>query len=246
MMTWVLVHSPLVGPASLQPMAAELRVRGQHVILPDLRPALAAEEGDHVCAQVNAAAAAVDDGPVTLVAHSGAGPLVPVIAQRLVQQGVPVAASVFVDARLPHPGKSAADVLPPPAAGQLQSITTDGWLPPWTSWWPPGQLEALVPNAQLRILLINDCPRLPASLFTEVLPHLDDQHMGSRSYLRLSSAYDSCVEDAEKADWPVCRVDSHHLAVLTEPAQVVDLIQAVSAPDQQWKRHASRGDVRPS
>jgi hypothetical protein len=132
MVTWLLVHSPLIGPVIWTAVAGELRQRGQEAIIPDLTPALSGG-GNHAQLQAELVAGAVRQGPVALVAHSGAGPLLPLIAHRLAQQNVAVAASLFVDAGLPHPRQSALDVLPVPAAEQLRGMTVEGWLPQWTS-----------------------------------------------------------------------------------------------------------------
>lgn len=227
MITWLLIHSPLVGAATWTLVAAELRQRGQEVIIPDLTPALPGD-GNHASRQAELVAAAIRHGPVVLVAHSGAGPLLPLIADRLGQQHVAVAASVFVDAGLPHPGQSALDVLPAPAAELLRRMTVEGWLPPWTSWWPPEQLRVMLPDEQLRNLMVDTCPRLPVSLFTEVLPGVSEDGLGVCSYVRLSSVYDPFADQAEQAGWPVRRLESHHLAVLTSPAEVADTLQDVA------------------
>jgi len=76
----VLIHSPLVGPSSWQPVAEELRVGGLEVVVPSLVHALGSPPPLY-----QALSGAVVDvldgcraggGPV-LVVHSGAGALVP-------------------------------------------------------------------------------------------------------------------------------------------------------------------------
>ena len=160
MAVWLLIHSPLVGAAAWSRVAAGLQRGGEEAVVPDLTLALAAE-GSHATLQADLVARTAKSGSAILVAHSVAGPLLPLIAQRLTWQGIAVTESVFVDAVLPHPGRSAMDVLPPPAVDQLRLMAVDGWLPPWTSWWPPEQLEALLPDAQLRDLVVQSSPRLP-------------------------------------------------------------------------------------
>lgn len=229
MAIWVLIHSPLVGAATWAPVAAELHRQGQHVVVPDLSPALSTTV-DHASRQAELVASAVRRGPVVLVAHSGAGPLLPLIADRLLQQRISVAASVFVDAGLPHPGQSRIEVLPAPAVGQLQEMAVDGWLPPWTSWWSPEQLLAILPDERVRNRLIETCPRLPSSLFSELLPNLDEKQLGICSYVRLSSAYDDVAARAEGAGWPVRRIDAHHLAIVTAPQQIAEAVLALVKP----------------
>lgn len=170
--------------------------------------------------------AAAEPEPVVLVAHSASGPLLPLIAHRLERKNVAVVASIFVDARLPYPGQSTLDVLPPPQVEHLRQMTVEGWLPPWPSWWPLEHLETILPDEHLRHLVVDTCPpRLPLSIFTEVLPHVSEHELGTCSYVRLSSTYDAFTDQAEQAGWPVHRLDDHHLAILTSPAKIAETLQ---------------------
>ncbi|MBT2520022.1 hypothetical protein [Arthrobacter sp. ISL-28] len=226
MATWLLIHSPLVDAATWAPVAARLRKRGHEAVIPDLSPALS-DGGSHVSRQAELAAAAVGHGPVYLVAHSAAGPLLPLIAHQLGMQDIAVLASVFVDAALPHPGQSALDVLPAAAVQHLHDMTVEGWLPPWTSWWSPEQLGAMLPDEQLRNALIEACPPLPESLFTEVLPNVGEHELGTCCYIRLSSNYEPFAAAAGKAGWPVRHLTGHHLAILTTPGAVADVLHHI-------------------
>src|SRR6266511_2587953 len=104
MATAVLVHSPFLGPASLRPLADSLAAHGHPAVLLDLRPSVVAPPVHQVL--VGAFADAIGDaalsGPVVLVGHSGAGPLLPAFADALEES---VAGLVFVDAGLPTPGR---------------------------------------------------------------------------------------------------------------------------------------------
>ena len=82
MATWLLIHSPLVGAATWAPVAEEIRRQGAEVVVPDLTPTLSAE-GSHAVVQAVLVAGMAEPGPVRLVAPSGAGPLLPVIAEHL-------------------------------------------------------------------------------------------------------------------------------------------------------------------
>ena len=105
-------------------------------------------------------------------------------------------------------------------------MTVEGWLPPWPSWWPPGQLETTLPDEHLRNLVVDTCPpRLPLSMFTEVLPRVSEHELGACSYVKLSSDYDALADQAEQVVWTVRRRDDHHLAILTSPAEVADILQ---------------------
>lgn len=47
------------------------------MVVPDLTPALAFDQTDHASRQADLVVASVESGPVVLVGHSGAGPLLP-------------------------------------------------------------------------------------------------------------------------------------------------------------------------
>ena len=75
---FVLIHSPLVGPTTWMSVADELVRGGREAVVPSLLGvvAAAASQWRHVPEVVHAATANTA-GPVALVGHSGAGPLLP-------------------------------------------------------------------------------------------------------------------------------------------------------------------------
>ncbi|WP_162181694.1 alpha/beta fold hydrolase, partial [Glycomyces tenuis] len=114
----VLVHSPLTGPSAWEPVADSLQRRGASVAVPTLEGAFEAGPPYHpaVAAAVGRRLAEVGGGrAVTLVAHSGAGALLPAIAAAVPRVG----GAVFVDALLPHPGATWFDTVPPPMRERL-------------------------------------------------------------------------------------------------------------------------------
>ncbi|MEX2373650.1 MAG: alpha/beta hydrolase, partial [Dehalococcoidia bacterium] len=100
--TFVLLHSPLVGPASWQPVADAIYLHGFQVAVPRIESPDAAYWRGYVDAAVEALRD-IDGDEVVLAAHSGAGPLVAAIAA---DSPLPVAGVVFVDAGLPADGWS--------------------------------------------------------------------------------------------------------------------------------------------
>ncbi|MDQ0378332.1 alpha/beta hydrolase [Amycolatopsis thermophila] len=206
MTEFVLVHSPLVGPATWQGVAAELRARGHRVATPSL---LGAFDGDGP--YYPKLAGAVRE-PGVLVVHSGAGALVPGIAART---GAPRA--VFVDALLPRPGRSWFDTAPPELGDRLRELATGGRLPPWHEWFPPGTIDELLPGRRIRDAFVAELPRVPLAYFTEPVP---DAPVPPGAYLQLSDAYDGEAREAAERGWPVERIGGHHLAPLTDPAVV--------------------------
>jgi pimeloyl-ACP methyl ester carboxylesterase len=121
---------------------------------------------------------------IVLVGHSGAGLLLPVIADAL---DVEVAGLVFVDSRLPPPaGRSPLGA--PEFMDQLRAMATDGLLPTWSRWFGPDAMRELVPDERLRADLEAEMPRLPLSYFEAVVPLPDE--WGTRcpcAYLLLSA-----------------------------------------------------------
>jgi len=165
-----------------------------------------------------AAAEVAGDGPVVLVAHSGAGAVLPAIAERL---GDRVRAAVFVDALLPHPGRSWFDTAPEEPRRQLIAMARDGRLPPWHEWFPPGTIESLVPDPAA---FIADLPRVRLDYLAEPAPGALDAPC---VYIRLSAAYDAQADEAERRGWPVHRLDADHLAILTRPAEIAALLTTI-------------------
>ena len=123
----LLVHSPLVGPASWDLIAPALAEPGRDVTIPDLSSTIAA--GPPWCSrQAELVARAAAGRPAVLVGHSRAGPIL-AAAGALIPQ---VRGYVFVDARLPFPGQTWMDTAPPELVAHLREMADpDDWLPPW-------------------------------------------------------------------------------------------------------------------
>ena len=220
----VLVHSPFVGPSSWSGVAEELRRGGRQVVVPSLVGALTSPSPLHP-ALAGAVADAVS-GRVALVVHSGAGPLVPAVVDLMPSQ---VAAVVFVDATLPHPGRTWVDTVPAEMADQLRGMVgTDGLLPPWHEWFPPEALTDLLPDAQTRAEFCANVPRVPLRYLEEVAPDSNAWQTLPCGYVQLSAAYEEAAESARQAGWPVACVDGHHLSGVTEPAVVAAAVARMS------------------
>jgi hypothetical protein len=224
----VLVHSPLVGPSSWAPVAAELRARGRVVAVPSLVTAVAAPPPLYqaLAGAVIDALHEPESNAMVLVVHSGAGALVPSIVQAASSR---VEAVVFVDATLPHPGRRWMDTVPVEMAAQVQGLTgPDGRLPPWHEWFPQEVFAQLVPDETARAMFTADVPRLPVRYLREVAPQLDRWRALPCSFVQLSEGYNDAAAEARRAGWPVARVDGHHLSGVTEPAVVASAIVAMA------------------
>jgi hypothetical protein len=220
----VLVHSPFVGPSSWSAVADELRREGRTVAVPSLVGALTNPSPLHP-ALAGAVAAAVS-GRVTLVVHSGAGPLVPAVVDLMPSR---IEAVIFVDATPPHPGRTWVDTVPAEMAEQLTGMVgPDGLLPRWHKWFPPDALAELVPDERARAEFCAEVPRVPLRYLEEVAPDSNAWQDVPCGYVQLSAAYEDAAAAARRDGWPVVRVDGHHLSGVTEPAVVAAAVTRIS------------------
>lgn len=213
----VLVHSPLVGPGTWHLVASSLVAQGHGVLVPDLTDSVAA--GPPYCARaVRAIVDSAKDQPVILVGHSGAGPLLACAGSNLDN----VRGYLFVDAGLPRPGQSWMDAMPEELTAHLRNMAdSEGWLPPWPEWWGRDELAELLPDPVVRRRFVADCPRLPLAMFEEVHSITPGWRRAPAAYLQLSAAYHDQTAEARALGWPVAELESHHLALLTNPTLVV-------------------------
>ena len=220
----VLLHSPLVGPLTWQPAATSLRAAGYQVAVPSLTGVLDTGPPSYRTLAGRVAETirqANPTGAVVLIGHSGAGALLPAAAEAT---GTPVAAAVFVDAILPHPGVSWLQTAPPALREQLRGLARDGRLPAWHQWFPPEVVTELLPEESLRRRFIAELPRLPLAYFEERAPMVSGWPPQRCGYLRLSGAYDEVADEAERHGWLVVREPADHLAMLTRPATIAGLL----------------------
>ncbi|XVQ15937.1 alpha/beta fold hydrolase [Spirillospora sp. CA-255316] len=223
----VLVHSPLVGALTWQSTAAVLRARGHVTIVSSLAEVMAGSAPYYPRLAETVANDIDRQGRgrrIVLAGHSGAGALLPAIADAT---AATVAGFVFVDALLPHPGRSWFDTVPVELREQLRGLARDGLLPPWNEWFPPGTLEELLPDPHLRARFCAELPRLPLAYFQEPAPQAPAPVPAGSAYLQLSDAYAIQARQAEQQGWRVTRRTAHHLAMLTEPQQTGAALEEV-------------------
>jgi hypothetical protein len=223
----LLVHSPVLAPVTWHELRPHLEAAGWRVAVPDLRPL--ADASPMYPALCNAAAAAVplNAAAVVVVGHSRAGPLLPGVAAAV---GPAVSHVVFVDARLPHAGRSWQDTLSADRLAALENAASSGRLPTWDRWFPPEALAELLPDRQQRSRLVGDLPQLPWGLVTEAAPHAEGAWDSARHvYVQLSEAYEAVAAQADADGYQVLRARADHLAMMTRPSLVADLLLAALA-----------------
>lgn len=194
---FVLVASPFTGPLAWSRVADGLRARGLRV---------AVYGTDELI-----------EPPIVLVGHSGAGSRLPAIAGQL--GGVERA--IYVDALLPHPGRSWAQTVPVAFVERLESQAVDGLLPPWPEWWGEDAMRALLGDDALRASFVAGCPRVPVADLHHVMPEVPDP---PSAYMQLSTTYESETAAARERGWPTTVLDLHHLALLSDPGAVADAL----------------------
>jgi hypothetical protein len=194
-----------------------LAADGYPVAVPDLAGAIAAGPPYHL-RQARMIADSAAGQPAILIAHSRAGPLLAAAAAML---GAGALGCIFVDARLPAPGRSWLETTSPGLAERMRAMTDPrGWLPPWSQWWSDGELAALLPDRDVRQRFAAGCPRLPMAMLEEIYPPAPGWPTASGGYLQLSEAYEAEATRARELGWPVRQQLSHHLALLTRPGPV--------------------------
>jgi hypothetical protein len=225
---FVLLHSPLLGPFSLNAAAAELTALGARADAPSW-PKLSAISGAYYATLARGMASTIDVAgrePVVLVAHSGAGALVPALAAELM---APLEGVIFLDSVLPHPGRSWLDAAPAGTREQLTAGAQMGQLPPWDDWWPPGALAKLLPDAALRDALVAELEPLPLAYFEEPAPSGDVSALGAAGYLQLSDSYADEARAAGRLGWPTVSLPLHHLGPLSHPKPVASILMSLAS-----------------
>jgi hypothetical protein len=224
--TFVLVHSPLVGPKTWAGVAVQLADRDRVAVVPSMLGF--ADDGPpywpsfverlvRSCERI--------DGPLTLVAHSGAGLLLPVAVGRL---GGRVESLVFADAAL-APLSGSVEPGPPWLCDQLRTLAVDGLLPPWSDWWGPDAMATLLPDERVRADLTSELPRLPLDYFEQTVDVPDGWSSGLTCvYLRFSEGYDVEAAEAEARGWRVEHLPGSHLLAVTSPADVAEELLSIT------------------
>lgn len=216
----VLVHSPLVGPLTWSPVAERLQALGFNVLVPTL-----VDSGEtpppywqqHSASFQQALASISQEHPLTLIGHSGAGPLLPVLAGAVHH---PVSSYLFVDAGLPHPGQSHLNEMEtsvPEFAQELhQHLASGGSFPNWSD----EDLREELPGQHLRQKMLAQLQPRPLNFFEEAMPIVAGWPEAPCGYLLFTEGYRHFLEQAQRAGWPNRALSGGHFHMLVDPVGV--------------------------
>ena len=217
MTTIVLVPSPLLaGPSTWSLVQDELEARGQAALIPRLDQDDASAE-PYWSQHSRSAAAALQGLPreeeLALVGHSGAGVLLPAVAQAAAR---PVACYVFVDAELPHDGRMRAH-------GQFFEelrvlYAGGGAFPNWTD----AGIERLVPDPAMRRRILEEMRPQPWRFWTEPVPAFEGWDEAPCAFLRFypNPGYDVAAQEAKERGWPCTEMRGRHFHMLVDRTAV--------------------------
>lgn len=226
MASFLLINSPLVGAMTWTLVADELRRGGHRALAPSL---FAAPNPSLPYWQQHAQAAAAEPfgRPPILVAHSGAGPLLPAIRQAMNQ---PAAGYIFADAGLPKDGLSRLDQFDTPEEAEaFRGAAVDGLLPTWTA----DDLREVIPDDAIRQQFAAELRPLPLAVYEEPLPVFAGWPDAPCAYLQFSPVYDAPAREAQAAGWAYQKLPGGHFHLLVDASAVaaalIDLAHRMEA-----------------
>jgi len=216
---FVFIHGAPAGPATWRWVAEVMTSAGHEVVVPDLRRA--AMSGQPAAVVREAVAACSTDTDV-VAGHSGAGLILPAIADSLPSSARP--RLVFVDAAIPECEGDAR--LNPVVVDLLRPLAIEGVLPPGFLWLGEGGLERLIPDSEMRARVEAELPELPMTLFEEGLPVAAGWCEWRCDYLLLSEEMRGEAERCRSIGWPVLEDLGNHLDVVNRAGEVAaDLVR---------------------
>ncbi len=219
----ILIHSPRTGPSFWSGVRDALWASQHRAYLARLPDARWLHPPYWLTHAAGVAAGLPDEDRMVLVAHSGAGPLLPAIGRlaRNRDRSASLAGYLFVDSDLPRDGCSRFDLFEDAdAARMLRQRSTRGWLPRWRD----GDLEAFIPDRRRRAALVAELPETPLALYEEPITVPDDWPEAPCGYLRLSRHYEAAAREASRLGWACREIGSHHFLPWTEPQTVADAL----------------------
>ena len=221
-MTFILIYSPLVGPLFWKPTAAALTTIGCAAITPRITSP-ANRAGSYVRLHVDQIADQlpdVSDPDVFLVAHSGAGALLPALRVDMALSP----AMIFVDCDLPEQGKSRFDQFPPEALAAFRAEASSGMLPVL---WSESDLQSTLVRADIRRCFVEELRPTPLRVYEEPIPVGIGVEERDHGYVLLTGQYQDSFDIASARGWVTERHESSHFHPLNDPARMAGMLVRV-------------------
>jgi hypothetical protein len=226
---YALIHSPLVGPLTWSLVAAEMRDRVLDPIVPVLEDSPASPDPfwkQHVDSVSRSFANIPPQAPIIWIAHSGAGPLLPVIRQAVPN---PVHAYVFVDAGLPQDKATRLELMKSEDSDWAQEFQVylegGGRFPNWSS----DDLREILPDDNLRTQMVAEIRPRGLDFFTEPIPVFQGWPDATCMYILFSPPYERAEAQARQMGWITDTLEAGHFHMLVDPSAVTDkIISAVN------------------
>ncbi|MCH7811124.1 MAG: alpha/beta hydrolase [Chloroflexi bacterium] len=228
MPTFVLVHSPVVGPITWSIVANELRRRHIDALTPSLLidgPSAPPYWQHYARAVARAVEALPADRSLVLVGHSWSGLLLPAMRQGADH---PVAAYLFVDAVVPErDGMSRFDLFnTPEEAEAIRQAASGGFTP--NIWQNEAVLGAVgIEDAALRQRFVAEVPSVPLALWEEPAPLFagwPDAPCGYLAFSQSKPRYQRAIGRARTEGWAYAELEGAHLHMLVDPPAVADAL----------------------
>lgn len=231
MAVFVLVHGAFQGGYVWREVAGELRRAGHEVLTPTLT---GLGERTHLVAGNRGLAGYVQDlelaalyeqvEDIVLVGHSWSGLLIPAVAERLPGRVVRL---VFVDAVLPEPGKSFADLAGPKFEDMLASHCDGRMVRPW-----PLPVFGLPPGGEMVRRFAVRLTSMPAAAFREPYAGPDWSKWPHPVFIRCLRTKNPLLADmdrlARERGLERREIDTDHNPMTTDPATLAAVLEDVS------------------
>lgn len=225
--SFILIHSPFVGPYTWMPVAEKLRSLGHAAFVPTISDVLNRKSG-FVQAIIELVSSQLMQKPlqepIYLVMHSAAGAYAAHLREAV---ETPCAGFIFVDSLLPKDGVSLSAGEPSSVTQQRKEMAREGFLPPWSEWFGEDVVKKIIRDDVIRSRFLQELRPIPVDLMEESIPVSKWQDTPS-GYIRLSGFYKPYAEEARSRGWPVIERDVSHLHLLLDPGDVVEMILEIT------------------
>jgi hypothetical protein len=215
---FALIHSPLVSPYTWAATAAALQQRGHAARVPDLAdtPGAGPYWQQHTTSAAAALAGWETEAPLVLVAHSGAGALLPSVGRALAR---PVAAYLFVDAGWPSGGLSRLETFGAGDRPAFEAFLNDGGRFPT---WQADDLAPILADAAVRARVAAELRPRGLDYWSEPLPVVAGWPAAPLGVLRYTATYAPDAAQAAAHGAVVRERPAGHFEMLAQPAVVAE------------------------